>query len=110
MLTMPAIVCTRNRAQWAARAVQSLLDNASTEDTAEVLPALVDGEPRARYVFEAEIGLSRARNRGIAESTGDVIAFFDDDAEATIGWAATHLCCYEADPDVAGTGGRIVLG
>lgn len=124
MLTMSAIVCTRNRAQWSARAVQSLLaqnidadrlevvvvDNASTDDTAEVLQAIVEGEPNATYVYEAETGLSRARNRGIAESTGDVVAFLDDDAEATAGWAATHLRCYEGDAEVAGTGGRIELG
>jgi glucosyl-dolichyl phosphate glucuronosyltransferase len=123
-LRLSAIVCTRNRSAWSTRAVQSLLDqdiptsdleivvvdNASTDDTASVLSALVAGRANSRYVFEPELGLSRARNRGIAETSGDVVAFLDDDAVAVPDWARRHLDCFEADPEVVGTGGRIELG
>jgi GT2 family glycosyltransferase len=37
------------------------------------------GDPRVRRVLEPRPGLSRARNRGVAESTGEIIAFTDDD-------------------------------
>lgn len=120
---LSAIVCTRNRSEWAVKAVASLLaqdvpdeqlelivvDNASTDDTGVLLPKLVAGHPGGRYLLEPELGLSHARNRGILESSGDVVAFLDDDAEAFPGWARHHLESY-ADGDVVGVAGRIDLG
>jgi len=52
-------------------------------------------------------GLSGARNTGVAESTGDVLAFLDDDARADPDWLA-ELCEPLKDDDVAGVGGWIV--
>ncbi|MFN8052387.1 MAG: glycosyltransferase family 2 protein [Acidimicrobiales bacterium] len=49
-------------------------------------------------------GLSGGRNTGIAEATGDVIVFFDDDATAGPTWVA-RLLAPLADPDVWVTGG-----
>jgi len=51
-------------------------------------------------------GLSDARNTGIAESIGDVVAFLDDDAAAEPDWLEQLLVAY-ADPRVAGVGGFI---
>jgi glucosyl-dolichyl phosphate glucuronosyltransferase len=39
-----------------------------------------------RYIVEKNIGLSHARNRGIEESTGGIIAFTDDDVAAAPRW------------------------
>ncbi len=39
-----------------------------------------------RYIEEKNIGLSHARNRGIDESTGDIIVFTDDDVTASSRW------------------------
>lgn len=54
-----------------------LIDNAS----AEPLNSRVDlsWHPNARHVIEPELGLTHARLRGIAESTGEVLIFVDDD-------------------------------
>jgi glucosyl-dolichyl phosphate glucuronosyltransferase len=52
-------------------------------------------------------GLSGARNTGVAATTGDVIAFLDDDARAEPDWLA-ELCEPLKDDDVAGVGGWIV--
>jgi GT2 family glycosyltransferase len=52
-------------------------------------------------------GLSGARNTGVASSSGDVIAFLDDDASAEPDWLA-QLCAPLADNEVAGVGGWIL--
>jgi glycosyltransferase involved in cell wall biosynthesis len=51
-------------------------------------------------------GLSGARNTGVRVASGDVIAFVDDDARATAGWAERLLGNY--GPSVAGVGGCAV--
>lgn len=49
-------------------------------------------------------GLSNARNKGVELSTGDIIAFIDDDAIAENGWIAQLVENY-SNPDVIGAGG-----
>jgi hypothetical protein len=51
-------------------------------------------------------GLSGARNSGVAQASGEVIAFLDDDAAAAPNWLELLLAAY-ADPRVIGVGGRI---
>ncbi len=53
-----------------------------------------------------ERGLSGARNCGVAEATGSVIAFLDDDATAASDWLDNLLQPYEHD-EVLGVGGWI---
>lgn len=52
-------------------------------------------------------GLSGARNTGVAETRGDVIAFLDDDAVAEHDWLKFFADSY-ADPAVAGVGGLVL--
>jgi glucosyl-dolichyl phosphate glucuronosyltransferase len=66
---------------------------------------------RAERAFAAAVvvpnkegrGLSGARNTGVAQATGDVVAFLDDDAAAASTWLETMLAAY-ADPRVVGVG------
>jgi glycosyltransferase involved in cell wall biosynthesis len=51
-----------------------------------------------------EPGLSSARNTAVELSTGDPIAFIDDDAVAHGRWLARLLCAFE-DPTTLGVGG-----
>lgn len=106
-------ICTHNRADYLAAAIRSVagqghevlvVDNASTDSTA----AVVASEPGVRYVHEAVLGLSHARNRALQEASGDVVAFLDDDAVACENWLQQHLDAY-ADASVGGAGGRIDL-
>ncbi len=55
-----------------------IVDDGSTDDTAEVLaPYLAD--PRVRVVRQENAGQTVAKNRGIAEATGEFVAFCDAD-------------------------------
>jgi glycosyltransferase involved in cell wall biosynthesis len=91
------IVCTRDREDSLRTALTSVLasdwpdlelvvvDNAPrTSATRDVVAGLAD--PRVRYVLEPRPGLSVARNRGVAEATGDILAFTDDDVIADPNW------------------------
>lgn len=51
-------------------------------------------------------GLSGARNTGLAESQGEVVAFLDDDATAAPDWLERLGEAY-ADPGVLGVGGAV---
>ena len=51
--------------------------------------------------------MSGARNTGVAQTTGDVIAFLDDDATADSGWLDALTAGF-TDESVGGVGGRIL--
>jgi glycosyltransferase involved in cell wall biosynthesis len=84
------VIPTRNRRQLLRFALASVLeqrgvrlevivvDEASTDGTAAMVRSMAD--PRLRLVRnDVPLGKSAARNRGIAETTGDWVAFLDDD-------------------------------
>lgn len=115
------VVCTRNRSILLGDACGALLaveppaggwevvivDNGSTDDTPEVADGVRRGAPdRVRVVQEPVIGLSAARNRGIAESCGEVIAFLDDDAFPVARWL-TALTEAFGDENVMCAGGPV---
>ena len=84
------VVPTHNRSRLLTTTLRSVLwqhdvdlevivvDDGSTDDTAQVVAGL--GDPRIRRVHHpTPQGVSAARNRGIAEATSDWVAFVDDD-------------------------------
>ena len=56
-----------------------LIDDGSSDGTAEVCDALVARYDNVRCIHQKNTGVSGARNRGIAEAEGEYIFFFDAD-------------------------------
>ena len=120
---LTVLVCTHNRADLLRGALESLedqslartrfevlvVDNASTDATSTVV---AECATRARIdircVRETELGLDAARNRGIREAAGEIVAFLDDDARARYDWAAEVLEGFRRH-DAPILGGRVEL-
>lgn len=89
------VICTYNRCECLATTLDSLLkqkisstfdyevivvDNNSKDQTKEVVESFkYKFCKRLQYIFEPKQGLSFARNRGIREANGEIVAFTDDD-------------------------------
>jgi GT2 family glycosyltransferase len=120
-LRASVIVCTHNGGARVARTLESLInqdfpaeafeilvvDNASTDTTPEDVRGIAGRYPgRIRIVREDILGHSSARNRGVREARGEVIAFTDDDARASPGWLRALVSTCER-PDVGCVGGPV---
>lgn len=87
-----------------------VVDNNSVDDTASVVRTFMNGSRvPLRYVAEEKQGLSCARNRGISESQGDIVAFIDDDARADSLWIHSIYMAYHEGRKVGAVGGKILL-
>jgi glycosyltransferase involved in cell wall biosynthesis len=56
-----------------------LVDDGSTDDTASVAERYCQSDARVRYLYKSNGGVASARNYGIAQSTGQLIALCDHD-------------------------------
>src|SRR3954471_21229784 len=103
------VVPTRDRARYLAVALDSVLPQARAMD-AEVLVVLdgpdaesaaVASARDARVIAHARSrGLNAARNTGIAETSGELVVFVDDDVEVRPGWLDALLAAAAAEPEV----------
>lgn len=56
-----------------------IIDDGSTDDTVTVLREYDD--PRIKYIYQENQGVSAARNTGVAQCSGEIIALLDSDDE-----------------------------
>lgn len=124
MIRLSLIIATYNRAAQLVDTLRSVVaqeadpatwecvvvDNNSQDDTAARFAAFAAAHSgfRLRRVFEPRQGLSHARNRGIAESCGELVAIIDDDERIVPGFIGSYIAFFDARPDASVAGGPIV--
>lgn len=117
MAKVSLIIPTFNRPHLLPRAVASarragreveviVVDDASQDETASVCAAL-GGIKHVR--LERNQGVAGARNIGLLESTGDYIAFLDDDDQRLPGSLDHQISLLEAAPDAGFVAGAALL-
>ena len=117
-LTISVVIITRNRAEWLRSALESLtrqsrqadevvvVDNNSQDNTREIIYSF-DDRLNIKYVYEPTLGIPYARNSGIRNASGDIIASIDDDCEADEDWLKYIELPFIRDPDIGAVGGEI---
>ena len=106
-LTLDVVICTYDNPDQLAMTLSSLssqrgvtgewgvlvVDNNSGPATTSVVDEFRHrGDvPGLRRVVETKQGLTSARRRGVSETTGDWLAFVDDDCELDPSWIAEAL-------------------
>ena len=114
--TVSVVVCVYNASETLDDCLASLgrltypdvevivVDDGSTDDTADI----ARDYPSARLVQIPNGGLSAARNVGMAEATGDIVAYIDGDVRVEAEWL-TYLVQPLLESGFAGAGGPNVV-
>ncbi|MFA5975531.1 MAG: glycosyltransferase family 2 protein [Elusimicrobiota bacterium] len=106
------IIPTFNRAYCLRRAIDSILnqthrnvevivvDDGSTDETRELMRSAYAQEPRVRYVYQENAGVSAARNHGLSLARGEFISLLDSDDEWYPWKLSVQLACLNFLPGV----------
>jgi len=111
------IVCTLNRKSSLKKCLTELLNVDYPKSRYEIIVVdggSVDGTvdmlkkefPQVRCIIEERIGVSYARNRGIENANGNIIAFTDDDCIVTRNWLH-ELASSFSSADIGAVGGPV---
>lgn len=124
MIRLSLLIATYNRAASLVTTLHSVaaqdappgewecivVNNNSSDDTEARFARFAAAHPglQLRLVTERQQGLSHARNRGIAESRGELIAIIDDDERIVPGFISAYIAFFDARPEASVAGGPIV--
>ncbi|HEX3073613.1 MAG TPA: glycosyltransferase [Ignavibacteriales bacterium] len=116
-LFITVAVCSLNRTSDLERCLPSLeklkysnyevviVDNAPDDNGTELL--VKNRFPKFRYVMEPVAGLDNARNKAIAESKGEIVAFADDDVFVDENWLTAISNKFQESEDIAAVTGLV---
>ena len=124
MIRLSLVIATYNRAEQLLVTLRSValqsapaevwecivVDNHSVDDTAERVRTFIAAHPQLNihYCYEAQQGLSYARNAGIEAAQGDIVAFIDDDERIVEEFVESYIDLFDTHPDAMAAGGRII--
>jgi glycosyltransferase involved in cell wall biosynthesis len=105
------IIPTYNRARLVCEAIDSVLaqtfrefelilvDDGSTDSTAEVVRSRYGGEPRLRYLTQPNGGTAKARDHGLGHARGELLALLDSDDLYLPHHLESQVACLDAHGD-----------
>jgi glycosyltransferase involved in cell wall biosynthesis len=123
-IILSIIICTYNREEFIGKTLEHIarqeidselyetivVNNNSRDQTENICLDFINQHPELnlRHVTETHQGHSYARNRGIRESRGSLIAYIDDDAFVRKDFAANIIRFFEEHPEVQVIGGKVI--
>lgn len=117
---LSVIIPTRNRASILTEALKSIetqtlpndefevlvVDNASTDNTADIVAQFKDRIENLRYLYEPKSGLHAGRHNALKNSSTDILVYADDDIRAFPTWLTAIKNTFNQNPDVVLVGGK----
>src|SRR5271170_3673724 len=118
-MKLSVVICTFHRYDALADCLAALQPSVQTAPGEAYEVIVIDNTPKAtrrsrrgfrsnKWVTCDEVGLSNARNAGIAVSQGDIIAFIDDDALPVPQWCEEVIAVLGRHPEALAAGGKAV--
>ncbi len=120
-MNITVVICTWNRANLLDQTLDAMhrlkipegilwelivVNNNCTDTTDEIIAYHSENLPVVR-VFEAQKGLSNARNAGVSAAKGDYIIWTDDDVIVDEDWIAAYVAAFREHPEASIFGGPI---
>lgn len=116
------VVCTYNGQRYIAEVIDSILsqdgfkefiekviivDNASSDNTKNIILSYQLHHPRIEYIFEGKAGLTHARKHG-ATAESEWVAYLDDDNILMDGWLREAVAFISEHPEIGAFNGASV--
>ena len=116
MMRTSIIIATYNQAEKLEKCLDELKKSSYPSEAIEVIvvdnnsqdntESVVKSFSGVKYLKEERQGSSYARNKGVSESTGEVLVFLDADSLPSEGWL-TNLIAPFKDASIGGVGGAV---